>query len=212
MKNTQRQYQMDFSPELRDEVRKWANRFVDFDAKSEQFWQSVCDLEKEFGYLPSVNDAVWRVLNEERLESFYQGKVGLYLNATWGMSCLAASEQKYSVLLDLTAEHMILEFLGASNGNGTGLTKASFDRRFSAINKNRITNLELSAKQMSLDQHDVKQRFMRSGGRVFSQVSEVAPNASLEEIWARISAEANWQATASKPVRLRKTQPVLSRT
>ncbi len=203
---------MGFSPELRDEVRKWVNRFVDFEAKGEQFWQCVCDLEKEFGHLPSVNDAVWKVLNEERLESFHQGRVGFYLIATWGMSCLASTEQNYGVLLDLTFEQMILEFLGASNGNGTGLTKASFDRRFSTINKNRIANLELSANQMALDQNDVKQRFMRIGDRVYSQVCEVAPNIPLEDIWITLSAEVNWQASASKPIRLRKVQPVLTRT
>jgi hypothetical protein len=203
-------YQQDFSLELRDDVRKWINRFLSFDEQHDQFWLAVRDLETEWVHLPFVNDAVWRVLNEERLDAFRRGRLGFYLIATWNMSCLVATEKKYPALLDLTAEHMLLEFLGVSNGDGAALTKASFDERFGAINQNRVANLELSISQLGLERLGVQERFMHVGNRVFAAIEPVKPRETLEAIWIVIAAQIDWANQCSTPVRLRKTQPTLS--
>lgn len=73
------------------------------------------ELFNEFGYKPSLNDSIWRALNNELIKTLSNFELGLFRNTKMFMASVLCSDEKYLQALGFMIDVDILDVCGANN-------------------------------------------------------------------------------------------------
>lgn len=170
-----------YDTDTKEAVRKWLNRFFSGEDVQDSFWMKVDEYKRANGHEPKVNDIIWGMLNERRLQYSKDGALGLARNKTLSMCTILELEERHSDRLQYAIELTLLDACGASNaGWGDG---GPFRVNEAFIAPICAPLLAECAHNLKMTIDVLANEFISSGEKKLERYGKYRPALTAKEVW-----------------------------
>jgi len=178
-----------YSHETQEAVRKWVSRFAQWSDTESDFWSYVAEFRAKNGFPPKVNDAIWAVLNKQRMLAATNHQFGMYSNLTRGMYGLLIREGKQKDALKCSIELITFDASGLSTSSWRPDKGLVVDPTLCFVAPAAISDLAQCAVSLSFSVDDLKEAFLRESAQCLARMGSIRPDTTPEKMWDMIAGD-----------------------